>query len=205
MQIYKTKPKFQKILKPIADFLAKLKVHPTYINFAALIVSIIAGFLIYYSSFNLILLLWIPFLAFIRIAFNALDGLVARQMKVKNQKFGEVLNELVDRFSDMAFFIGIAFVAYVNTNLALMVFIFVLLVSYTGIVGKSAGGKRQYSAVMGKADRMFWLSVACVSIVIFKNTEIMNGFLWFALILSIITIIQRFILIKKELYVKIKK
>lgn len=202
MQIYKTKPLFQKVLKPIADVFVKFKVHPTYINFAALLVSIIAGVLIYYSSFNLALLLWIPILAFTRIAFNALDGMVARQMKVKNQKFGEVLNEMVDRFSDMAFFLGVAFAIYVNTTLALITFIFVLMVSYTGIVGKSAGGSRQYSAVMGKADRMFWLSVACVAIVIFGNSQIMNWFLWFVLVLSVITIAQRFILIKKELYVR---
>jgi phosphatidylglycerophosphate synthase len=73
------------------------------------------------------------------------------------------------------------------------------------IAGKAAGGSRQYVGLMGKADRMFWLSVACVAILIFGSLEIMNWFLWFVIVFSIITIFMRFLAIKKELYIKTKK
>jgi len=153
------------------------------------------------------LLIYIPFIAFIRTAFNALDGLVAREMKVGNEKFGEVLNEFIDRLSDSAFFIGASLAVYSNHTLGFITLVSVLLVSYLGIVGKAAGGSRQYIGLMGKADRMFWLSVACVAILIWKNTEIMNYFFSFIILFSILTMFQRFIAIKKELYVakKIKK
>ena len=200
MRIYSIKPKFQKFLEGDKRLLVKMGVGPTAINIAALIVSVIAGLVLVCSDKNLWLLLLIPVLAFIRIGFNALDGMVARETKAKNQKFGEVLNEFIDRLSDIAFFLGIAFVSYVNTSWALLTLIAVLLVSYVGIVGKSAGGSRQYVGLMGKADRMFWLSVACILIVITSKTEIMNWFLIFVLFFSIVTVIWRFTAIKKELY-----
>jgi CDP-diacylglycerol---glycerol-3-phosphate 3-phosphatidyltransferase len=199
MKIYAIKSKFQKTLSPIKNLLVKFKIHPTYINFAALFVSILAGYIFYKSSLNFLLLLWIPFLAFVRIALNALDGLVARELKVKNQQWGEVLNEFIDRLSDISFFLGIAFFGFTNALLVFITLITILLVSYLGILGKSAGGKRVYSGLMGKADRMFYLSVAAVLIVIFKNPIIINYLLLFILTLSIITIFQRIYTIKKEL------
>jgi len=202
MRIYSIKPKFQKLLEKDRDLLVKLKVSPTTINILALIVSIIAGLILAFSSKNLYSLLLIPFLAYIRTALNALDGMVARKIKAKNQKFGEVLNEFIDRLSDSAFFIGLAFAVYTNTILCLFALVCILLVSYLGIVGKAAGGSRQYVGLMGKADRMFWLSVACIGVVLFSKTEIINWFLWFVIVLSIITMTKRFLSIKKELYKK---
>ncbi len=202
MNIYSTKPRFQKFLDPAKNLFIKLGISPTAINILALVASVIGGLLIYYSPFNIWLLAYIPFIAFIRIALNALDGLVARETKAKNQKFGEVLNEFIDRLSDIAFFLGVAFTSYVNFKLALITLVFILVSSYMGIAGKSAGGSRQYKGLMGKADRMFWLSFAAVFILIFKNLEIMNWVLWFMLALVVITILQRFFAIKKELYKK---
>lgn len=202
MRIYSIKPEFQKFLSPVMRLFVKLGIGPTAINILALLFSIAGGLAIYCSSFNLMLLSAVPFIAFIRIALNALDGMVARDTKAKNQEFGEVLNEFIDRLSDIAFFLGIAFVSYANAALALSSLACILLVSYAGIVGKAAGGSRQYTGLMGKADRMFWLSAACIAILIFQNlkSEIINGFLWFVLALSIITILMRFSAIKKELY-----
>jgi len=200
MRIYSIKPKFQKVLEGDKRLLIKLGVGPTAINILALIISIVAGVVLFYSNKDLRLLYLIPVLAFVRIAFNALDGMVARETKAKNQKFGEVLNEFVDRLSDVAFFLGLAFVSYVNTSWALLTLVAVLVVSYVGIVGKAAGGSRQYVGLMGKADRMFWLSVACILTAATYNTAIMNFGLLFILFFSIVTVIWRFWAIKKELY-----
>ena len=97
MGIYSIKPKFQKFLKPLENVLIKYKIHPTIINFIALALSIIAGFVLYFADNNIWFLIYIPFMAFARTACNALDGMVARKLKVKNQEFGEVLNEFSDR------------------------------------------------------------------------------------------------------------
>jgi archaetidylinositol phosphate synthase len=139
-------------------------------------------------------------MAFIRISLNALDGLVARELKVKNRKFGEVLNEITDRLSDVAIFGGLAFASYVNRQLALLAIILILLNSYLSILSKAAGGKRQYGGLAGKADRMLYLSLASILVLIFKEANIMNYLFIFLSIATIITFIQRFISTKKELY-----
>jgi len=104
---------------------------------------------------NLLLLLYIPLIAFVRTALNALDGMVARSLKIKNQQWGEVLNEFCDRLSDVALFLGLTFASYTNHNLGFIVIILILLNSYLSILSKAAGGSRQYGGFMGKADRMF--------------------------------------------------
>ena len=202
MRIYTIKPKFQQFLKPIKDIFVKLRVHPTTINIAALIISIILGAIILCAGRyeKLILLIYVPILAFIRTALNALDGMVARKLKIKNQKWGEVLNEFIDRLSDSFIFIGLALSGLVYINFALISICIILLTSYIGIVGKAAGGSRQYIGLMGKADRMFYLSLASILLIIWPSIDFMNYLLYFMMVLGIITIIQRFLAIKKELY-----
>jgi|SRR3989344_5693088 len=200
MGIYTIKPRFQKFLNPVKNLCVKWNIHPTLINIIALIVSITGGLALYYSDKFSLLLLYIPLMAFVRTALNALDGLIARELKVKNQKFGEVLNELSDRFSDVIIFLGIAFSSFVVIYLAFIVIIFILLNSYLAILSKAAGGKRRYEGIIGKADRMFWLSVIAIIIYFTNNYKIMNYFLWFMVVTLMITFIQRFYNTKKELY-----
>ncbi len=202
MGIYSIKPKFQIFLDPVKKIFVRWKVHPTYINLLALIISITGGLALYFSFAFPLLLIYIPFMAFVRTALNALDGLVARDLKVINKKFGEVLNEIIDRLSDLAIFLGIAFASYVNVYLAFTSIILILLNSYLAILSKAAGGKRRYEGIMGKADRMFWLSVAVILIYITKDFEIINYFLVFLIITLIITFFQRFKITKRELYRK---
>lgn len=205
MVIYAIKPKFQQLLRPVEKICIKFKIHPTTINILALILSIIGGLLLYYSDRNIWLLAAIPFVGFIRMALNALDGMVARTLKVKNKEFGEVLNEFIDRVSDAVMFLGFALTSYVSFVLGGIVTILILLSSYLGIVSKAAGGSRIYIGLMGKSDRMFALSLGCVLILILQyqipNYLVIGNYTFAVIgIGMIITIIQRFISIKKELY-----
>lgn len=200
MGIYSIKPKFQQTLKPLENFFIKNKIHPTVINILALILSIIGGICLYFSDKNIYLLIYIPFMAFFRTAFNALDGMVARSLKVKNQGFGEVLNEFLDRVSDASIFFGLALTSYTNLALGSLCVIIILLNSYLSIVSKAGGGSRQYGGIMGKADRMIYIGILSLIILIWKNYEIANYFFYFIILGTTITLIQRFLSIKKELY-----
>ena len=117
MGIYSIKPKFQQFLSPLKNLLIKLKISPTSINFLALIISISGALALYYSYLYPLLLIWVPFMAFIRTALNALDGLVARETKAKNQEFGEVLNETLDRISDVIIFLGLSLSPLISLKL----------------------------------------------------------------------------------------
>lgn len=200
MGIYSIKPKFQEMLKPFEKFLIKNKIHPTLINILALVLSIFGAFAFYYSDIFVRLLIYIPFMAFFRTALNALDGMVARRLKVKNQNFGEVLNEFMDRISDSLIFFGLALTSFTNLILGSTVIILILLNSYLSILSKAAGAKRQYGGIIGKADRMIYLGIMSVAILLTNDFKYGNYFLIFIGIGTLITMIQRFLQIKKELY-----
>jgi phosphatidylglycerophosphate synthase len=107
--------------------------------------------------------LWgVPFFAFARLAFNALDGMVAVRAGVA-RPWGKVLNELADRLADLALLAPLLLVSGLNTILVTVALCMTLLVSYMGVLAEAAGAARQYGGVMGKADRMAWLALATVA------------------------------------------
>jgi CDP-diacylglycerol--glycerol-3-phosphate 3-phosphatidyltransferase len=191
MGIYGIKPKFQRTLRPIENLLVRYKVHPTWINLFGLVMAIVAAAAILGSQHNKWLLLLVPIAANARTACNALDGLVARRLGVADH-FGEVLNETIDRVSDSTIFIALYFLSATDDRLALFTLVIILINSYLSIVSKAAGGSRQYGGIMGKADRMIYVSVFAVAVLIFGDTQLWNTFLWFTLAGTAITFIQRF-------------
>lgn len=156
--IYGIKPWFQKQLQPIVK--ALWNVHPDVLTWSALGVSLMAAAVLY-SSYEqpLLTLLAIPLL-FIRLALNALDGMLAKQTG-KARAAGEVINELSDRLSDVAIFLSFAFWPDIKVHLVLLAIIAMLIVSYVGVLGKAVGAEREYGGMLGKADRMILLMVAC--------------------------------------------
>ena len=93
-----------------------------------------------------------------------------------------------------------AFSPLVSLGLGTVAVSLILINSYLSIASKAAGGSRQYGGIVGKADRMFYLSVAAVLVLITKNFDFFNYLFIFLIITTAITFIQRFISTKKELY-----
>jgi hypothetical protein len=56
--------------------------------------------------------------------------------------------------------------------------VLVLLLNYLGILSKAIGGHRNYGGFMGKADRMFVLSVACVGAYGLQSVAVFNWMFW---------------------------
>ena len=156
MGLYEIKPRFRQILNPLADRLAWL--HPDAITAAGLGASGLALLCFFGALQQRWLLLLVPCLLFIRIACNALDGLVA-QRTGRVRAFGEVLNEGVDRLSDVILLLGLGFTPFASLSLAALATVAVLLSSYAGILGKAIGVGREYGGILGKADRMFWMGL----------------------------------------------
>ena len=199
MGIYAIKPKFQKTLRPIENLLVRFRVHPTWINIIGLIMSLgTAAALVASPVYSDWLLLLVPVLTTIRTACNALDGLVSRRLGVAG-RFGEVLNETIDRVSDSAIFIAVYFLQASNDNLALFTLVAILINSYLSIVSKAAGGSRQYGGIMGKADRMIYISIFAVLILITGNQGLWDVFLWFTLVGTVLTFWHRFSATRQEL------
>lgn len=196
--IYAIKPQFQKFLKPLTNFFVTYKIHPTTINVWGLIFSIIMGWSLYFSKQHPYLLILVPVCAFLRTAFNALDGLVSRELKIASA-YGEVLNEFLDRVSDAVIFLLLAFASFSNIYLGCILVVLILLSSYLGIVSKSAGGLRYYGGLMTKADRMIFLGIWALIVYVTGNDKLWNICIVIFIFTMIITIIQRLIGIYKQL------
>jgi CDP-diacylglycerol---glycerol-3-phosphate 3-phosphatidyltransferase len=190
MGIYAIKPKFQKTLLPIKRLFIRLGISPTVVNFLGLVCSLIIATSIAHSVDINWFLLVVPFFAFFRTALNALDGMIAREQNLSSSK-GELLNEFLDRLSDIIVFSSFAlllpdygFLVAVTTSL-------VILSSFVGVLNKAFGGVRLYTGVMGKADRMLYLGLAAVLQFFFEIKSFWVCFLYFLMIGMILTIASR--------------
>jgi CDP-diacylglycerol--glycerol-3-phosphate 3-phosphatidyltransferase len=198
MGIYAIKPTFQKTLRPLENLFVRYKVHPTVVNLLGLLCASLGAIGILLSPKHPWTLILTAVAVNVRTACNALDGLVARRLGVAS-RFGEVLNELIDRFNDTILFLAVYALAATNNNLALFTLIVILLNSFLSILSKAAGASRQYGGIVGKADRMIYMSITAVVVLISDKQFIWNYFLWFILVTTSITFCQRFIATRREL------
>jgi|JI10StandDraft_1071094.scaffolds.fasta_scaffold02796_11 CDP-diacylglycerol--glycerol-3-phosphate 3-phosphatidyltransferase len=161
MGIYTIKPRFQKVLLPVRDVCMVNGVTPTQLNIAGLCFSFLLALSIFKATTQPLWLFGIPFLALLRTACNALDGMLARETQVASIK-GELQNEFFDRCSDVAIFSAFLFVPGISELLVLAVVTLLLLSSFLGVLGKCLIGVRLYDGIMGKADRMLYLGITGV-------------------------------------------
>ena len=187
---YKIKPRFQALLMPLLSRLYKLGITANMITWAAILLSVGTGIVIYFYPYKLALLL-LPISLLIRMALNALDGMMARIHNMQSKK-GEILNELGDVFSDLIMFYPIGVLFELNSYL-LFPFLFLSLINeYAGILGKAVSGERRYEGPMGKSDRAF--VVGLFSLLVFfipSSLVISNYFFIIVIILLIISTLNR--------------
>ncbi len=169
MALYDVKPRFRALLQGAVPVLRP--VHPDWITLAGLACSLLAAALFQEAGRSRGLFLVIPLLLLLRITLNALDGMVA-QATGRARPFGEVLNEVTDRLSDVAILLGIAVSPLSSLRWGAPAVAAVLLSSYVGILGKAVGAGRQYGGALGKADRMLYLGLACVAAFFIGNPKL---------------------------------
>jgi CDP-diacylglycerol--glycerol-3-phosphate 3-phosphatidyltransferase len=158
ISIYTIKPKFQTFLQPVLHALHRAGITANQITIASLILSFIIGVLFWFAKDHPIFFLALPVGLFLRMALNALDGMMARTYNQQSKK-GEVLNELGDIISDL--FIYFPLLQYESASLFLVV-IFICLSEineFAGILGKAVSSQRRYEGPMGKSDRAFVMGV----------------------------------------------
>jgi CDP-diacylglycerol--glycerol-3-phosphate 3-phosphatidyltransferase len=187
---YLLKPAFQRSLGGIDRRLVERRVHPDWLTWLALVLSIGGGICLYVASEQRWLLALVPVVAVVRTALNALDGLVARTLGLA-RPWGEVLNELSDRVADVALIGGLALASPANLLLGVCALTAMLLSSYLAILSKAAGGRRQYMGPMGKADRMVLLAIGAPCGFFLPLDWVYNGLLTIVLIGCLFTLVRR--------------
>ncbi len=159
--VYKLKPVFQKLLQPILYALYKMGVTANQLTISAIILSCLMGFgfLTYHTYSQSILI--IPFGLFLRMALNALDGMMARQYNMQSQ-LGEILNEMGDVISDMAIIFPFVILPGINPVIIILFGVLAILNEFAGILSKALGKERRYDGPMGKSDRALVIGIFCL-------------------------------------------
>jgi len=152
--IYNLKPRFQNLLRPPCRALARAGVTANQVTVAAAILSIAAGAAIYLNPTHPRILLLLPVVLFVRMALNAIDGMLAREFNQKS-RLGAILNELGDVVSDTALYLPLAIVPGFDPRLVILIVIGAIISEMTGVVAVQIGASRRYDGPMGKSDRAF--------------------------------------------------
>ncbi len=84
---------------------------------------------------------------------DLLDGKVAK-LTGKATPRGDYLDHAIDRFSDTLFLLGIAASGWARLEVGVVALVGTLLTSYMGTQAQAVGLKRNYSGLLGRADRM---------------------------------------------------
>lgn len=151
MSVYQLKSRFQNLLRPLVVRLAAGGVTANQVTVAAALVSIILGAFLAWSG-NAAWFALVPVWLFLRMALNAIDGMLAREHGQKST-LGAYLNEIGDVVSDAALYAPFALVAPFSGPWIFAVIFLATLTEFAGLAGATVGASRRYDGPMGKSDR----------------------------------------------------
>lgn len=159
VSVYDIKPQFQALLRPLTNGLARAGVTANQVTLAAAVLSLVAGAVVATFRDQPRILLLLPAVLFVRMALNAIDGMLAREHRQKS-RLGAVLNELGDVVSDAGLYLPLALVPGFNPYLVVAIVLLGVISEMAGVVAIQIGASRRYEGPMGKSDRAFVLGTA---------------------------------------------
>jgi CDP-diacylglycerol--glycerol-3-phosphate 3-phosphatidyltransferase len=150
--LYDLKPRFQALLDPTATRLHRAGISPNALTLAALLLSLAAGAALALRPQAAWPLLALPAILFLRMALNALDGMIARRFALTSRT-GAVLNELGDMLADAAIYYPLLIAGGAAPVLAAAVAVLAVVSEAAGLAGVATGAGRRYDGPLGKSDR----------------------------------------------------
>ena len=177
--VYDLKPRFQNLLRPVMHALAGARISPNMVTVAAIAGSATAG---WYAAVHS---LWVlPVWLFIRMALNAIDGMMARELE-QTSGLGAILNEVGDVVSDALLYVPLALVAEV-AQWPVVAFVFgAVMTEFCGVLQQALTGVRRYEGPMGKSDRAF--AVGLLALITFAWPALLHYWYWIFWFLSFLT------------------
>jgi archaetidylinositol phosphate synthase len=191
---------------PLLSIVAKRfsKINPNVLTWIALLFAFLSGLFFYFSSPEYELINYYLFFAalfvFLNGLFDAIDGKVAKLAK-KTSLRGDFLDHALDRYADVLMVGGLALSSWTSrSSIGILAIIGVLLTSYMGTQSQAVGYKREYSGLLGRADRLVLLMIfpivqhiwLRISIQLPWETTILDWVLIYFAVVGNITAIQRF-------------
>lgn len=189
--IYDIKPAFQNLLRPLTRKLARIGVTANQVTLSALLLSLIAGLMLGYYRQQTGIYLAVPVVMFIRMALNAIDGMLAREHGMKSP-LGAILNELCDVISDAVLYLPFALLPEINLWVIVAIVIAAVISEMTGVVAVQIGASRRYDGPMGKSDRAFVFGAIALALGLgMPSGSWLNELFGVVLLLTLATIYNR--------------
>jgi archaetidylinositol phosphate synthase len=130
-----------------------MKFNPNSISVLSLILAALCGILIYLNGFFLI---GAFFALLLSALLDAVDGKVARMRNIASP-VGDLVDHVIDRYSDIFILAGFIFSPYGSLPLGIAALAGVLMTSYMGTQSQALGLHRNYSGILGRADRLVFM------------------------------------------------
>lgn len=191
ISVYDLKPRFQALLRPLVDRLAARGVTPNQLTLATLGVATLMGALLTLAPTARALLLLLPLLLLLRMAANALDGMLAREHGLQSPR-GVLLNEVGDVLGDALLYLPLALHPGVAGWLLVAVLVLGLGAEVAGLAAVQIGASRRQDGPLGKSDRALLFGLIALILGLDPTAGAwLPWLLWPALGLAGLTIQQR--------------
>lgn len=190
MTLYALKPAFQNLLRPFAARLARAGITANQVTLAAGLGSVALGVALCLAPRPWLFLLLAPWML-VRMALNALDGMLAREFGLESP-LGAYLNELADVVSDAALILPFALHGPGALAAGLALAFAATVSEFAGALGAGLGAGRRNEGPMGKSDRALLLALLALwhgfTGAPFRWSA---GVLWVACILVCLNVLRR--------------
>jgi CDP-diacylglycerol--glycerol-3-phosphate 3-phosphatidyltransferase len=163
MTLYELKPRFQASLRPLVSMLAQHGVTANAVTTLACVLSAAVGTALCVWGEQRALFLLLPPFLLLRMALNAIDGMLAREFG-QQSRLGAFLNELCDVVSDAALYLPFGFLPHFTWPSVAAVIFLATLSEMTGVIAVMTGASRRYDGPMGKSDRAFVFSALALAV-----------------------------------------
>lgn len=170
ISLYNIKPKFQQLLLPVLRLLYRMGITANGITWSAVVLSLSVGILFWWKPTGIMMVI-LPISLLLRMALNALDGMMARTYSMQS-KTGEVLNELGDIFADIFMFLPLIRLDFVQEYVVIGFILLSIINECAGILSKAITGIRRYDGPMGKSDRALVIGISLLMIYFLPETSI---------------------------------
>ena len=208
MALHQLKYPYRKFILPVVKRLTFI--NPDFVSAVAFFVALGTGYAFYKGNVEPSLFLWIILLIVLRMTLNTMDGVLAIERGDDKKVHGKMVNALPDRYADLFVLAGIVLSPICNDVIGLAALCTVVLVSYSGMLGKALGVSWQGHGPLDKVERLFWyIIIALAQWIGYKNgnpyinvcqysfSYIELGMIIFV-VLGQITVIRRTLGMKKE-------
>jgi CDP-diacylglycerol---glycerol-3-phosphate 3-phosphatidyltransferase len=150
--IYQIKPAFQRRLRPVCGLLYRGGISPNTITTTTLFASTAMG--LWLCTGSRVSFLSLPVFLFLRMAANALDGMIAVEFN-RSSPSGKLLNEVADVAADAFLYLPFALMPGVTPFLPVAAVVLAMVSEQAGVAAVLIGAPRRFEGPMGKSDRAF--------------------------------------------------